>query len=178
MTGARAAAALILVARLTAGPLALAGFFRPWWRGSGLLAGTGFSGYKLTGFTGSLQQLPLGTLQGGVLMVVRVLIVSVAVAALWHTLLAPVLRSHPVYVATGWYLAVLGAVTLAIVWNRSGVGVPPDGLLLWLGGAALFVACEVHQRLLPRLSTRSPGQHDALPDGRRTARSSDGGAPL
>jgi len=146
----RAANAAGYAARLLPGPLALAGFFLPWAHGSGLIAGVRFSGYTLVGFAGRLQALDLTSSQSGALWALRLLILGVAVAATWHTLLAPLHRWHPLYALSGWYLVAGDVVASAAGLYRAGLVAPPLGLLLWLLGAALFLAAEVGERLLRR----------------------------
>ena len=69
VSSARCRAALGL--RLCVGPLALVGFFLPWTHGSGVLAGNEFTGFRLVGFAGRLEQLDLGLAEGGLLRVAR-----------------------------------------------------------------------------------------------------------
>lgn len=70
-------------------------------------------------------------------------ILAVAVAATWQTLLAPRHRSNPVYPISGWYLVALAGVALGIGVARAGVVVPPPGLLLLGLAGALFTAAEL-----------------------------------
>ncbi len=130
-------------ARLAVGPLALAAFFLPWAHGPGPLAATEFTGYRLVGYAGRLQALDFSVSQGAVLWSVRMVILAVAVAATWQTLLAPRHRSNPVYPISGWYLVALAGVALGIGVARAGVVVPPPGLLLLGLAGALFTAAEL-----------------------------------
>lgn len=130
-------------ARLAVGPLALAAFFLPWARGPGPLAATEFTGYRLVGYAGRLQALDFSVSQGAALWSVRMVILAVAVAATWQTLLAPRHRSNPVYPISGWYLVALAGVALGIGVARAGVVVPPPGLLLLGLAGALFTAAEL-----------------------------------
>jgi hypothetical protein len=137
-------------ARVAAGPLALAAFFLPWAHGSGLLAGYAFSGFDLVGFAGRVEQLDLGPFAGGGLWLLRALLLGVAVAAVWLTLLAPLAPRHPVHRFSGWYLALLGVALLAVEAVRGDLAPAPTGLVLWLAGVALFVLGET----LAALQTR------------------------
>lgn len=129
--------------RLSVGPLALAGFFLPWTHGIGPLASTDFTGFRLFGFAGRLQALDLTPAQDGVLWLFRLLILGVAIAALWHTLLAPAHRRHRAYALSGWYLAAFGAVAALLGLLRAGVTTPPLGLALLVVSATLFAALEL-----------------------------------
>lgn len=129
-------------ARLAVGPLALVAFFLPWAHGPGPLAATEFTGYRLVGYAGRLQALDFSVSQGAALWSVRMVILAVAVAATWQTLLAPRHRSNPAYAISGWYLVVLAAGALGIGVVRAGVVVPPPGLLLLGLAGALFTAAE------------------------------------
>ena len=89
---------------------------------------------------------------GGALWLVRLLILGVAVAATWLTLLAPAHPWHVAYSVSGWYLLVLAGTAVALWLLRFGLGVPSIGLVLWLIGAGLFAVCEgtgLVRRLLP-----------------------------
>ena len=130
-------------ARLAVGPLALAAFFLPCAHGPGPLAATEFTGYRLVGYAGRLQALDFSVSQGAALWSVRMVILAVAVAATWQTLLAPRHRSNPVYPISGWYLVALAGVALGIGVARAGVVVPPPGLLLLGLAGALFTAAEL-----------------------------------
>lgn len=141
-------------ARMAVGPLALAAFFLPWAHGPGPLSATEFTGYRLVGYAGRLQALDLSPGEGAVLWLARALILAVAVAATWQTLLAPRHRSHPVYPLSGWYLVALAAIALGIGAAREGFVVPPPGLLLLAIAGGLFAASELG-RARPRPS--APG---------------------
>ena len=148
MTGSGEHRALF-IARICAGPLAFAGFFLPWAQGPGPLAATSFSGFGLVGFAGRLQALDLAPAASWSLLVVRLLVLGVAVAAAWQCALAPAHRWHPVYAMSGWYVVAFAALTAAIgVW-RGGLAVPPPGLALVIAGAAFFALTELG-RLLSR----------------------------
>jgi hypothetical protein len=139
--------------RCMAGPLVLIGFFLPWAHGPGVLAAAQFSGYELVGFTGRLQLLDLPLMAGAALVLARMLILCVAVAATWQALLAPFGRRHLLYTVSGWYLGAFALVALAIgVW-KSGITVPPSGLALLASGAIAFIAA--------RLTTPSMKPHEA-----------------
>lgn len=142
--------------RVAAGPLVLVGFFLPWAAGPGILAGTDFTGFKLVQFAGRLQLLELPVFLGSSLVLVRALVLLVAVAATWLTLLAPLHRAHRLYLVSGWYLAGFAAVALLIGLAKSGIVVPPAGLALWLLGAAAFVASEWPIRKRGPRSPQSP----------------------
>lgn len=129
--------------RLAVGPIALVAFFLPWAHGPGPLAATEFTGYRLVGYAGRLQALEVSVSQGAALWFVRMIILAVAVAATWQTLLAPRHRSNPVYPISGWYLVALAGVALSIGVARAGVVVPPPGLLLLGLAGALFTAAEL-----------------------------------
>ncbi|MBI5948990.1 MAG: hypothetical protein HY875_12700 [Chloroflexi bacterium] len=131
------------IARICAGPLALAGFFLPWAQGPGPLAATSFSGFGLVGFAGRLQALDLAPAQSGALLAARLLVLGVAVAAAWQCALAPAHRWHPVYAISGWYVAGFAALAIALGASRSGLTVPPVGLALLVAGGALFAAAEL-----------------------------------
>jgi hypothetical protein len=140
------------LARMAAGPLALTGFFFPWAEGPSILASETYSGFELVGFAGRLQALDLGVTASATLWSVRLLILGVAIAAAWHTALAPAARWHFGYPLSGWYLAVAGAIAAGVGIWRAGIVAPPLGLGLWLLGATLFVACEVAARRRNSLS--------------------------
>lgn len=142
-------------ARLAVGPLALAAFFLPWAHGPGPLAATEFTGYRLVGYAGRLQALDLSIAQGAGLWVIRILILAVAVAAAWQTMLAPRHRAHPVYPLSGWFLVALAGTALGIGVARSGVVVPPPGLLLLGLAGALFAAAELTRARSPARSTHA-----------------------
>lgn len=128
--------------RVAAGPLVFVGFFLPWAKGPGLFAATDFTGFKLVQFAGRLQLLDLPVAMGGSLLAVRLLILLVAVAAVWLTLLAPAHRWHAVYWLSGWYITGLAALALVIGITRSGITFPPTGFALWLLGALAFLVNE------------------------------------
>jgi hypothetical protein len=132
--------------RMAVGPLALAGFFLPWAHGPGVLAAESYSGFELVGFAGRLQALDLGFSASAALWTVRLFILGVAIAAAWHTVLAPLARWHFAYPLSGWYLGIAGGIAAAIGIWRAGIEQPPLGLGLWLAGGALFVACELWAR--------------------------------
>ena len=129
--------------RLGVGPLALAGFFLPWTHGIGPLAATDFTGARLFGFAGRLQALDLTPAQGGILWLVRLLILGVAIAALWHTLLAPAHRGHRAYALSGWYLSAFSAVAALLGLLHAGITTPPLGLALLIAAAAVFATLEL-----------------------------------
>lgn len=131
------------IARMCVGPLALAAFFLPWAHGPGPLAATEFTGYKLVGYAGRLQALDLSPTASGVLWGIRLLILAVAVAAVWHTILAPWWRHHPAYRLSGYYVAALAAICATIGVLRAGIEVPPLGLTLLLVAATVFVTIEL-----------------------------------
>jgi hypothetical protein len=143
-------------ARLVVGPLALAAFFLPWAHGPGPLAATEFTGYRLVGYAGRLQALDFSVSQGAVLWGVRLLILAVAVAATWQTMLAPRHRASPVYTLSGWYLAALSVTALGIGLARAGIVVPPPGLVLLGLAGAIFVAAELSRRRRHAVSTQAP----------------------
>lgn len=130
-------------ARVCVGPLALAGFFLPWAQGPGPLAATEFTGYKLVGYAGRLQALDLSPSASGALWAIRLVILAVAVAAVWQAVLAPWARHHPVYRWSGWYLVLLATVCAALGIARHGVVLPPVGLALFLVAAGLFLTAEL-----------------------------------
>ncbi len=136
----------ISLARMCAGPLALAGFFLPWAQGPGPLAATSFSGFGLVGFAGRLQALDLAPAESWSLLLARLLVLGVAVAAAWQCALAPAHRWHPVYALSGWYVAVFAALAAAIGAAREGLAVPQPGLALVIAGGALFAATELGRR--------------------------------
>ncbi len=128
--------------RIAAGPLAFVGFFLPWAHGPSVLAATRFSGFTLVGYTGRLQALDLPLIASGTLLLVRLIILMVAIAALWLALLAPRHRWHRAYLVSGWYLAITLVLALLIGILKSGVDIPPSGLLLWTLGALAFLFAE------------------------------------
>ena len=128
---------------MSVGPLALAGFFLPWAHGPGPLAATEFTGYKLVGYAGRLQALDLSPSASGALWAIRLVILAVAVAAVWQTVLAPWARHHPMYRWSGWYLVLLGALCAALGVARHGVVAPPPGLALLLVAGGVFLAVEL-----------------------------------
>ena len=129
--------------RLCVGPLAFAGFFLPWTHGVGPLAGTDFTGFRLFGFAGRLQALDLTPAQDGVLWLVRLLILGVAIAALWHTLLAPAHRGHRAYALSGWYLVVFATTAMLLGLLRAGITAPPLGLALLGASAVIFAVLQL-----------------------------------
>ncbi len=144
--------------RLGVGPLALAAFFLPWAHGPGPLSATEFSGYRLVGYAGRLQALDLSIGEGAALWLARLLILAVAVAATWQTLLAPRHRSHPAYPLSGWYLVALAAIALGIGLARAGLVVPPPGLLLLAIAGGLFAVGELWSgRRAPTALAEFPG---------------------
>ena len=149
--------------RLAAGPLALAGFFLPWAHGPGAFAATEFTGFTLVGFAGRLQALDLSVLQGGVLWAARLVILGVAIAGTWQTLLAPGHRTHFAYPVSGWYLAVAAGVLSFAGLARSGLELPPLGLALVVAGGVCFLASTIGAR-----ESRKTLSRDALriEDGR------------
>ena len=130
-------------ARIAVGPLALLAFFLPWAHGPGPLAATEFTGYRLVGYAGRLQALDFSVSQGVALWAARLLILAVAVAATWQTMLAPRHRANPVYPISGWYLVALAGAAFGIGLARAGVVVPPPGLLLLGLAGTLFAAAEL-----------------------------------
>jgi hypothetical protein len=140
--------AMLVVARVSAGPLVLSGFFLPWAHGAGPLAATVFTGFTLIGFAGRLVLLDLTPGQSVAVWAVRLLVLGVAVAAAWQTLLAPAHRWHPAYAWSGWYLVAGIVIALSAGVYRSGIVLPTSGLLLWLTGAGLFVVAEFFRRRL------------------------------
>lgn len=133
--------------RWLAGPLVLAGFFLPWGHGPGVLAANEFSGFKLVGFAGHLQQLDLGFATGSGLWLARVALLAIPVTATWLTVLAPRHSRHPAYRLSGWYVVAFTAFALGIGAVRDGVVIPPTGLALLAVGAVLFVASEAASTL-------------------------------
>ncbi|MCC6388191.1 MAG: hypothetical protein IT302_12515 [Dehalococcoidia bacterium] len=124
--------------RLLAGPLALAAFFLPWGTGPGPLAATEFTGLGLVGFAGRLQVLELGTAGHGLLLAVRLLVLGVAIAAAWRTVLAIADPRHRLYGWSGGYLAASACAVLALRLAISGLAMPPGGLALLLAAAMLI----------------------------------------
>lgn len=157
------------LARIAVGPLALAGFFLPWAQGPSVLAAESYSGFELVGFAGRLQALDLGFSASAALWSVRLLILGVAIAAAWHTVLAPLARWHFAYPLSGWYLGIAGAIAAAIGIWRAGIESPPLGLGLWLAGGALFVVCEVMARRRPSVLPRKDHEHAMGPPPPRAA---------
>lgn len=133
-------------ARLSVGPLALVAFFLPWAHGPGPLAATSFTGFTLVGFAGRLQALDLGLIEGGLLWLARLVILGVAVAGVWQAVLAPWNQRHAAYPISGWYIAAFALAMLAVGGARTGIAVPPAGLLLLAVAGAVFVGCEATQR--------------------------------
>ncbi len=133
----------ITIARVCAGPLALAGFFLPWAQGPGPLAATSFSGFGLVGFAGRLQALDLAPAESWALWLARLLVLGVAVAAAWQCALAPAHRWHPAYAVSGWYVAAFACVAVAIGAAREGLAVPQPGLALVIAAGTLFAATEL-----------------------------------
>ena len=107
-----------------------------------VLAATEFTGFKLVQFAGRLQLLDLAPGVSGALLTFRLLILGVAVAATWLSVLAPGHRWHFGYRLSGWYIVVLAAVALALGLAKSGIEVPPLGFALWFAGAAFFLVAE------------------------------------
>jgi hypothetical protein len=120
----------------------LAGFFLPWAHGPGAFAATEFTGFTLVGFAGRLQALELSLLQGGLLWAARLVILGVAIAATWQTLLAPLHRAHIAYPVSGWYLAIFAALLTFAGLARSGPELPPLGLALVVAGGLCFLGSK------------------------------------
>lgn len=131
---------------VVSGPLALAGFFLPWAKGPGVLAGSEFSGYGLVGFAGRLQQLDLTPAEGGLLAAGRLAILLVAVAAVWLALLSPWARRHPLRRAAGWYMVGFALIAAGIGLAAGGPGLPASGLGLVFVAALAFAAGELLAR--------------------------------
>ena len=148
------------LARMAVGPLALAGFFLPWAHGPSVLAAESYSGFELVGFAGRLQALDLGPSASAALWATRLLILGVAIAAAWHSVLAPFARWHFAYPLSGWYLGIAGGIAATIGIWRAGVELPPLGLGAWLSSGALFVVCEVATRR-KRTVANAPASDDA-----------------
>ncbi len=142
MTSGSQLALLQTAAGLLAGPLVLAGFFLPWAHGPRVLAATEFSGFKLVQFAGRLRVLDLAPAVDGAVLSIRVLILGVAIAATWLTLLAPRHRWHFGYRLSGLYIVATAAIALVIGLLKSGIEAPPLGFALWCTGAALFLVAE------------------------------------
>lgn len=130
----------LVVARVSAGPLALAGFFLPWAQGPGVLAGEEFTGFTLLGFAGRLQHLDFTFFEGGLLLAARLAILGVVIAAAWQTLLAPAHHWHRGYEISGWYLAGFTTLAFALGGVRSGLTAPPSGLAALALASTLFLA--------------------------------------
>ncbi len=137
------------IARMLVGPLTLVAFFLPWTHGPGVLSQETYSGFELVGFAGRLEGLDVAP-SASVLWSARLLILGVAIAAAWHTLLAPLARWHFAYPVSGWYIVVSAVIAAVIGLNRVGVRWPPTGLAIWLIAAALFVALEVRALTIQR----------------------------
>lgn len=135
-----------LAARLLVGPLAAVAFFLSWGTGSGPLAAIDFSGYRLVAFTGALDVLVDGAAPTALLTALRLAILAVVIAAVWHSLLAPVFRWHPLYVITGWYLVATGLALVILTVARGNLTHPPAGVLLMATAAALFALVELSAR--------------------------------
>jgi len=129
-----------------AGPAVLVGYFLPWLRGSGPLTGEAFSGFDLVRLAGVLPLLMAAPGGGPALLVLRMAIVAVVVAAVWLTLLAPAHRWHVAYAASGWYLVLALLALLAVHLDREGMTWPPAGALIWLGGVVAFAVAEAAGR--------------------------------
>lgn len=121
----------------------LAGFFLPWVHGPGLLDDRSFSGFRLVSFTGQLEDAGLAPLPELAWLGVRALLVFVAIAAAWQTLLAPRFRWHAAYRLSGWFLVVSGVGAVTFCASQWGLGAPLAGLVLVLTGCALFALCEL-----------------------------------
>ncbi len=132
-----------LTARMAVGPLALLGFFLPWGTGPGPFASVYFTGYRLVAFTGSLNVLVDGIIPTTMLLIVRLSILAVAVAAVWNGVLAAAFRWHPMYKASGWYLTATG-LGLAAVAAAAGQGThPATGTAALAAAAVLFLLAEL-----------------------------------
>lgn len=132
------------LARVAAGPLALAAFFLPWGRGVGVLAQAEFSGLSLVRFTGEVAGAGIGGAAELSAVGVRVAALAYVVAATWHTILAPAWRWHAAYTATGLYL--VGAAMVIVLAHTATRGAAPlaPGALLALLAASLFVAAQAN----------------------------------
>ena len=73
------------------------------------------------------------------LWAVRLAILGVAIAGAWQLLLAPVHRMHFGYRLSGWYLVAVAGFCGAIGLARSGLEVPPAGLMCLAFAAACFL---------------------------------------
>ena len=125
-----------------------------------LLMADANSAYTLAD-AGRLQALDLSPSQSGVLWAIRLIILGVAVAAVWQAVLAPWARQHPVYRWSGWYLVLLAALCAALGIARHGIVAPPPGLALLLLAAGVFLAVEL-------LSMRVKNTSSTPPDERST----------
>ncbi|MBI2764778.1 MAG: hypothetical protein HYX53_02575 [Chloroflexi bacterium] len=162
---ARAAGDARMAVRLLAGPLALAAFFLPWGRGPGPLAATEFSGYSLVGFAGRLQVLELSPGERAAVLAFRLLVLGLAVAGAWQTVLAPRWRSRALYRWSAWYLAVMAVGMVALRTWVGGVGVPPPGVALLVAAAACAMGPRVRWGRHGQ-QTKEPAANDRSTVGR------------
>jgi hypothetical protein len=129
---------------LLAGPLALVGFFLPWFEGTGLLAGERYNGYNALQFGAWLQDAGLSGTQELVLHVGRAFAVGIVVASIWLAITAPRMRDHAFYAISGWYLvaAAIALVVAGFAW-QGGI-VPQPGLATILAAALCWLAPGFH----------------------------------
>lgn len=128
-----------MIARLAAGPAALAAFFLPWGYGPGMLSQTAFTGMSLVRFTGDVSGTgdPWAV---SLALAARLAALAFVVAAAWQTVLAPAWRWHPAYFATGVYLVLSAMTILSLNAALHGISVPPNGALVAAVAAGLFIA--------------------------------------
>jgi len=125
---------------ILAGPLAMAGFLLPWFRGVGPLSGETYSGFDLVRLSGAFQAADLPATIVTVAGVFRVLFIGFAVAAAWLTMLAPAHRGHPAYAASASYLALTAVVVVVVSLLVSPGALPGPGACLVVMAAIAVTA--------------------------------------
>lgn len=161
--------------RMAAGPLAIAGFFLPWFEGRGPLSGRRYDGYDLLQFGAWLHGADLSPAADLLLEAARLLAVGIVVSGLWLTLLGPRRRGHPLRTAAGAYLVGAATVlwTASAAWHGSLLPLPGTGLVA--AGAAVFLASAASHRPYSAAFGGSAGWSRAARASISRARSSIGG---
>ena len=99
------------------------------------------------------------------LLAVRLSILAVVVAAVWHTLLAPAFHWHPLYAISGWYLTATGLSLAALTLLRGDIIHPPAGVLFMAAAAALFACSKAVPTIRSFSFTRSTHTSTQRPVG-------------
>lgn len=96
-----------------AGPLALAGLFLPWFRPGGVLTGQTFDAYDVVRIGAALDALDVSVAVLATAWAMRIIVVGVAVSAVWLILLAR-RRTHPLHRAACGFLLLAAPAAIAL----------------------------------------------------------------